>query len=169
MKKKLFLAALLSVICFSGFAQESDHNWGNRIKSEKIGFITSSVGLTPEEAQVFWPVYNKISDARNEAMRNMFSAFNKLQSAMQEKKSDKEISTLLDDYLKAQAEANNIDVKYAKEYEKVLPAYKVARLFIAEEDFRKMQINKLNFKDRMEHSPENRGAQPSRRPVPDGE
>lgn len=166
MKNKIILTALLSILWISGFAQGPDNDWGSRMKSEKIGFITTAVGLTPEEAQSFWPVYNKISDARNDAMKKMFDAFRMLQTAMKEKKSDKEISALLKGYLEAQAEANSIDVKYVKEYEKILPSSKVARLFIAEEDFRRMQIQKLNFKDRFEGSPEHMGPQPSRKPNP---
>ena len=30
-----------------------------RIQSEKIAFITQELDLSPEEAQVFWPVYNQ--------------------------------------------------------------------------------------------------------------
>lgn len=157
MKTKSVLTILLSIVCLSSFAQNHGNEWGKRIQSEKIGFITAAVGLTPEEAQSFWPVYNKISDARNEAMHNMFKALKMLQTAITENKSDKEISGLLDDYLKAQSEANGIDIKYAKEYDKILPASKIARLFIAEEDFRKMQIQKLNFRGRIEDGPASGG------------
>lgn len=166
MKTNLILAALLSLFCISGFAQGPGNDWGNRMKSEKIGFITTELRLTPEEAQSFWPVYNKISETRDEAMRNMFSAFHKLQTALKENKSDKEISNLLNDYLKAQTEANNVDMKSVKDYEKVLPASKVARLFIAEEDFRKMQIRKLSFKDNMGGNGERKEAQMPHRQGP---
>ena len=44
------------------------HNWGARMKSEKIGFLTSEMGLTPEEAQVFWPIYNKAEQEKMAAM-----------------------------------------------------------------------------------------------------
>lgn len=161
--KKLVLAAILSAICISGFAQGPD--WGDRMKSEKIGFITSAVGLTSEEAQTFWPVYNKIQDLHREATNNMFMALQKLQTAIKEKKSEKEISNLLNDYIKAQSEANLIDGKYVKEYEKVISPEKVARLFIAEEEFRKMQIRKLSFREQFE----NARPQPSSKPMPDME
>lgn len=35
---------------------------GSRIESLKIAFITRKLELTPEEAQKFWPVFNKYSD-----------------------------------------------------------------------------------------------------------
>src|SRR5687768_2333056 len=40
-----------------------------RMESMKIAFITNKLNLTPEEAKVFWPLYDKFEDEKK-ALRN---------------------------------------------------------------------------------------------------
>ncbi len=53
---------LLLALFFSGFttlyAQDDDPR-GEKIQALKIAFITQKLGLTAEEAQKFWPIYNQ--------------------------------------------------------------------------------------------------------------
>ncbi|MCK5170615.1 MAG: hypothetical protein KAQ75_12115, partial [Bacteroidales bacterium] len=60
MKIIKFFILLISVItfAFSLNAQESKSDKQQEIKSQKIAFFTDKIGLTPEEAQIFWPIYN---------------------------------------------------------------------------------------------------------------
>ena len=64
MKKTIaIIAAAMAFMCINinAFAnQRCEEDWKERIMSEKIAFLTVEVGLTPEEAQVFWPVYNQV-------------------------------------------------------------------------------------------------------------
>ena len=153
MKKafRYIFTVLSLMICVSAFAQDKSQDfkphrdgtdWGARMRSEKIGFITAEVGLTPEEAQNFWPVYNKAEEEKGAAMFKVMSAYGELQKAFHEGKGD--FSKILDEYLKANTLQAEIDLKYAKEYRKVLSEEKVAKLYLAEEKFRREQINKLN-------------------------
>ena len=43
----------------SAKAADAGEDWKEKIQSEKIAFLTTEIGLTPEEAQAFWPVYNQ--------------------------------------------------------------------------------------------------------------
>ena len=52
--------ALLSVSRVQAQPQKGT-DWQDKIKSEKIGFITAELNLTPDVGQIFWPVYNKIA------------------------------------------------------------------------------------------------------------
>lgn len=142
---KIFVFALvLMSFCFRASAQDRPNNpWMERVKSEKIAFLTSEMDLSPEEAQVFWPVYNKADKERFNAMEASFKAFRDMDEAIKANKSTKEISDLLKVYLKAQAASDSIDAKYAEEYLKILPAEKVAKLLVGEEKFRQNQINRL--------------------------
>jgi len=47
-----------------GFAQEGGGGKpdGGKLKAYQIAFITERLKLTPEEAQRFWPVFNKYED-----------------------------------------------------------------------------------------------------------
>lgn len=114
----------------------------DRVEPLKIAFITQKLNLTAEEAQKFWPVYNKFSDD-----------LQKLRSTTKDKLADElsELSTMSDaDAEKTLQEMINFKVneaellkKYAGEFKKVLPIKKVVMLFKAENDFKRELLKKL--------------------------
>jgi hypothetical protein len=98
------LAALAAMICLCS-AADARTSWGDdwkeKLMAEKIAFLTLEVGLTPEEAQVFWPVYNQVEKEKDEAMFGVIRAYKEMSKAIDEKKGEKEVSALLDKYLEA--------------------------------------------------------------------
>lgn len=139
------LAALAAMVCmgFSANASVAD-DWKEKMMAEKIAFLTLEVGLTPEEAQVFWPVYNQVEKEKDEAMFNVIKTYKEMNKAIEEKKSEKEVAALLDKYLEAQKKMNEVENGIAAKYKAVLPVDKVAKLYVAEEKFRRQQIRKLH-------------------------
>ena len=111
--------------------------------SEKIAFITSELDLTPEEAQVFWPVYNQIAKEQAAKQKAVKEAHDALKLATAEGKEAKEIDKLLDEYLSAKQANNQDSQKHAEKYRKVLSSEKVAKLYLAEEKFRRTHIRNL--------------------------
>lgn len=77
----------------------------------------------------------------------MIDAYKALEEALQAGKNDNEINNLLNKYLEVQNSGKDIDSKYVSEYRKILPGKKVAKLYIAEESFRRRQIHRLNKND----------------------
>ena len=139
------LAALAAMVCMSASANASvADDWKEKMMAEKIAFLTLEVGLTPEEAQVFWPIYNQVEKEKDEAMLNVIKAYKEMSKALEEKKSEKEVATLLDKYLEAQRRVNEIENGIAAKYKAVLPVEKVAKLYVADEKFRRQQIRKLH-------------------------
>ena len=149
---RILLVAAVLLTGASAFAQNPQNpqrrgkqfDWKEKMKSEKIGFLTSEIGLTSEEAKLFWPVYEKIEAAREDTMKRSFEAFQALESALREEKGEAVISEALNAYLAAGEELSSIDRKYVGEYRKILSSEKIARLYFAEEKFRRNQINRLN-------------------------
>lgn len=138
-------AIVATMTCMSVSAQaHRGEEWKEKMKAEKIAFLTLEVGLSPEEAQAFWPVYNQVEKERDEAMFAMIRAYKELSKAIEEKKSEREISSLLDIYLEAQKKLNDIENGIAARYKAVLPVEKVAKLYVAEEKFRRQQIRRLH-------------------------
>lgn len=140
---------LMISLCFMALAsvsaqEKNREEWKEKMMNEKIAFFTTELGITPEEGQAFWPVYNQVQNEKDEAMRNVFRAYKELSKANAEGKSGKEIERLLEAYLSAQQKAREIEEKTAEKFMKVLPIEKVAKLYIAEERFRRKQIHKLN-------------------------
>ena len=119
-------------------------SWHDKMMSEKIGYLTAKLELTPEEAQAFWPVYNKIAEKNKEQNKAVAEAYKALTQALKEgTASDKEIDKLLDNYLAAKENQKENGKNEAAEYRKVLPSKKVAKLYVAEESYRRHQINRM--------------------------
>ena len=76
MKKVISVLCALMVLSISAFAQGpqgpqgprrgGDNGWRERVRAEKVAFLTEEIDLTESEAQVFWPIYNEIQKGREE-------------------------------------------------------------------------------------------------------
>lgn len=163
MKKYIIIILALLTVSFSVSAQNQDskqnqqsqqnqhhggygRDWQQRLKSEKIAYLTSAMGLTPEEAQKFWPLYNQAEAETGKATAESMAAYVELSKAVKEGKSDKEIEALVNRYIKAEAATRAIDQKFAPQYMKILSAEKVAKLFVGEEEFRRLQMRRFGGK-----------------------
>ena len=144
---KVFAVALAAFALLSisdAQAQDKKSGWQDKVKSEKIGFITMELELTPEEAQVFWPVYNQIENNKRELQKKVKEAYDALTKALKEDTaSEKDINKLLDDYIAAKQAVQDAGRGNADKYRKVLSGKKVAKLYIAEEKFRRQNIRNL--------------------------
>lgn len=121
-----------------------DEGWKERVQSEKIAFLTMELNITPEEAQTFWPVYNKVEKELDMSRFEVIKAYKALADAVDADKPAKEIATLLDKYLEAKTNQDKLDNSAAQTYKEVLPVEKVAKLYVAEEKFRRQYITKLH-------------------------
>jgi hypothetical protein len=143
-RKIMIIAAILVFGAANAFANnETKEDWKEKIQSEKIAFLTMEIELTPQEAQVFWPVYNEINEEKDQAMYEVIKYYWEMSKAIEAGKSEKEIKALLDKYLEAQEKQRKIDEDAAEKYKKVLSTTKVAKLYIGEEKFRRQHIRKL--------------------------
>lgn len=124
--------------------QKFDDSWKERVMSEKIAFLTVELNITPEEAQTFWPVYNKVEKELDQARFEVMKSYKALADAVEANKPSKEISVLLDKYLQAKIAQDKLDSATANTYKTVLPVEKVAKLYVAEEKFRRQYITKLH-------------------------
>lgn len=148
MKKIIYIltaSILMLTSAISASAEERfQDNWKEKIMSEKIAFLTMEMGITPEEAQVFWPVYNQVDKQRDEAIRSVFRSYKAVEDAVAAGKGEKELNKLLDEYLSALEAQGEVEQKAYKDYAKVLPMEKLAKLYVAEEKFRRQHIRKLH-------------------------
>ncbi len=144
------MAALLSFDMMAHTQKHSD--WKEKVKSERIAFITTEIDLTPSEAAKFWPLYNEADNARAKCFEKMMKSYKRLEKAIQESASEEELDLRMQAYLKAVNASREIDVQYLEKYRKVIPVDKVAKLIVAEEKFRRQQIGRL--REKRERHPE---------------
>ena len=147
MKRIIAAFAVLILLSVSGFAQTDkkpgrDNDW-EEMKAEKVGFITGRLDLTVEEAQVFWPVYNKYEKEFASANKEVRKALRGLHPKKDEKVSEAEMAQRLNVYVAAKSKVSDVTAAYNKEFLKVLPASKVARLYMAEEQFMHKMLDRF--------------------------
>lgn len=112
-----------------------------KIKAERIAFMTEELELTSEEAQVFWPVYNKYSDEDFALKKTKRNLKKELRNSIIEEKDD--VGSLFDQVLKKETEEIELKKKYIREFKKVLPENKAYKVFLAEEKFKHYLLKKL--------------------------
>lgn len=146
MKHRLIItiaALLMAALHVNAQPNQKQEDWKEKMQSVKIAFLTTEIGLTPTEAQNFWPIYNSVSEELDKAMRSTFHSYMELEKALNENKSDKEVSKCLERYLDALSSQDEIRSDSVAKYRKILPDTKVAKIFVAEEKFRRQQIRRM--------------------------
>ena len=137
-------AILIFIIGIKTQAQQKD---SDRLKSLKIGFITEKLDLTSEEAQSFWPIYNKhqeeIHKLRSEdrKMRREFRKNGGIESI-----SDVEAERILNQFIKLDSKIRQEELGLYKNLKPHLPAKKILILHKTEQDFNRRILEQLKKK-----------------------
>lgn len=113
-----------------------------QIEAQKIAFITQELNLTPEEAKVFWPVYNEYEAKRHE-LKKSFKHFKYVYKADMDKLTEKEASQMLDNQIIEAQKFLNLRKEYHAKFKAVLTAVKVLKLYGAEREFQKILMDKI--------------------------
>lgn len=75
--KKYILFLLLGLLGSAAFAQRDQQGFDReKYESARVAFITNRLDLKTEQAEKFWPIFNKYNEDKEKLMRNM-SAINK--------------------------------------------------------------------------------------------
>ncbi len=134
--KKLLSIIMLLLIHTTMWAQKERFE---QIRALKVSFITERLNLTPEQAELFWPEYNKYQ-AELKEIRKGFSAKYKEQHTHATREQAREFIEANLDY---QAQALELKKKYKDRLLKTITPQQLAQLYDAERDFRKMLIEQL--------------------------
>jgi hypothetical protein len=136
--KKIAVFLFAFTLTISTFAQNNrDEKIGEKIKIQRIAFITQRLSFTEVEAQQFWPVYNEYTE--------------KLQQMRKQSKPEKPFDELADadveKMITAQFDREAKELELKKEYfqrlKKVISVKKIAKLYRAEKDFRGELVKQL--------------------------
>lgn len=111
-----------------------------KIKAARIAFITERLGLTPDEAEKFWPVYREFSLKRQE-LRKQFKEQRK--NPDPNKTIEQNEKDALDLGLKLKQQELDLEKEYSGKLLKAVPAQKVMALRKAEDDFRRLLIDQI--------------------------
>lgn len=147
MKKLLLLFLLLAPMTFI-HAQRGAGGPARlaEMRAAKIGFFTRFLALDEEEAEKFWPVYNKYEEEREAQRKKMMGL--RLNKESAEAISEKEAEALVEQYLQLRQEEVALEKRFYASVKKVLPVEKVAKLFQAERQFQREILRSMRQQNR---------------------
>ncbi len=129
MKLITYAALFLTMV----FAQHPHHHrLRERIQSMRIAYLSEEMGLMPEEAQVFWPLYNAREAELQKARQNVrerLAALRERKSVMSAEAYADSVSQLYLGLWQREAEVRR---SYHERFKKALPPEKLARFYLAE-------------------------------------
>ena len=138
------LLAFLMIFTTSLKAQENQTKLDKEqeIKSEKIAFFTDKIGLTPEEAQVFWPIYNSYWDKKNKIIADRKEKMTYF-ADHSENMSNEEMIKYADQYISYEMQLAELLDEYHNKFKKILPIDKVMRIYLADYEFKTYLLKKI--------------------------
>lgn len=145
MRTKLFTLLILFSALQLTAQRHMDPKMIEIIKSKKVAFITEQVGLTSQEGEKFWPVYNQLEKERLDLMDR--------KRDLEESTEDKMVKTE-EAYHKLANEITGMHLKEGKLIEEyntkflsILPAEKVVKLYRSERKFRSYLMQEMRSND----------------------
>jgi hypothetical protein len=146
--QKLIQITFIAVIIGVSFSQKS---FGQKDKSgeveklvqaQKIAFFTDKIGLTPEEAEKFWPIYNEYWEKKNKIYVERKKTMNHYSENV-DKLSDSQLSKLSDKYISFETREAQLLKEYHSKFTKILPIEKVMKIYLADYEFKAYLLKKL--------------------------
>lgn len=125
---------------FAQNARPGFEKYMEKFKSEKVAYLTEKLDLSVEEAQKFWPLYNKYQKKRDEVIKSKRmdgrrGDFSDLSS--------KELEAIADKKVEDELKLAQMKMDFHKELKLVLPIEKVLRLYRAENEFMNHMFGRL--------------------------
>ncbi len=135
MKNLILSAMLLFTVTVSAKAQGDRIN---EIETYKIAYLTEKLGLSAEEAKIFWPIYNDYQKEqaalRKERFQKMIS-FRKINEI--EDLSDAQVQELITNDFSIRQRELNLEKKYYYKLRSNLPIKTVGKYYRAQEAFKR--------------------------------
>jgi len=145
---KLFrlLIPIVFILAFTRFASsqevQSKSDKEQIIKAQKIAFFTEKIGLTPDEAEKFWPVYNNYWEIKNKIIaerKDKMTFF----SQNSDKMSQSEMIKYADQYINFETQLAELLNEYHIKFKKILPIEKVMKIYVADYEFKTYLLMKI--------------------------
>lgn len=144
--RTLMLSAFILTFSFGSFAQQKSDKRSNmeakkeKVKAMKIEHITQKLALTTEEAEKFWPIYNKHESDKRALKKNIKEDFHKKKI---DEMTDEEVTKIVNAGIELREKELALHKVYVADLKKVLPIKKIAKLHVAEKSFKKHLLKQL--------------------------
>src|SRR5690606_9474396 len=129
---KIRIALALLILC-TGTSALAQNGAREKIQAAHAAYITQRIGLTPEEAEKFWPVYREYGEKRREVHQQMRML----------RRTETQDQAILARELELKQQELDLEKDYTERLGKIIPAEKLVALRQAEADFRKLLLRQV--------------------------
>ena len=156
MKNIRYIIAVILLVPALAWAQNEDQVQNpearKKIEAARIALISDRLGLTPEQAERFWPIYREFSQQRTELVRQFREAQRQVDPNNVDPKRQQELVEL---GLKIKQRELDLEKDYSKRMMDVISAQQVLNLRNAEKEFQRMIINQIQQRRAIQQRREN--------------
>ncbi len=153
--KKIVIIGLYILSMTVAFAQDQpevdpaaqDPKVQEKIKNLRIAYISDKLGLTPDQAEKFWPVYREFSDQRK-ALRMEFAKSRRDVNAQNPTPTEQEEQVRLG--LELKQKELDLEKDYSGRLMKIITAQQMLNLRKAEGDFQRMILQQVQQRRMMQ-------------------
>lgn len=139
MKNCILICLMLPAALLAQEEPAKDVKSRQRIEAARIAFITERLGLTPEEAEKFWPVYREFNQKRME-LRLQLEQARKNQG---NNTTEEQQRRLLEMELQVKQRELDLEKEYSGRLLQTIPTQKLLALRQAETEFREMVLRQI--------------------------
>jgi len=142
---KTFVLFFAFIIAFANNNNAVAQDKKEKIEAMKVSFITQRLDLSSKEAQVFWPVYNDYQD-KIHAVRKAKRKDAKATRLDIDDMPDADVEQLIDSEIALKQVEAELAKEYHAKFKQILSIKKVAKLYRAEDDFKRELLKQLTNK-----------------------
>lgn len=104
-----------------------------------MAFLTDKMGLTAEQSQKFWPLYNEYETKRRDLVRSYRSGYREDVDQL----SEQEAKNRLDGMFSTRERELELEKEYVARYQRVISSNQIIKLYRSEREFTKLLLKKL--------------------------
>ncbi len=154
-KVKLFLLILaftpLALFSQDNTQQDNKQDRRDRVETMHIAYLSQRLNLTSGEAQKFWPIYNQYKADQDELRKQRQQNVQAVKNAGGvDNMSDADVKKLIATETDLETRELELRKQYVIKFQQAIPIQKVAKFFIAQDEFKRFLLNQLS-KRRGEH------------------
>ncbi|MFM9483362.1 sensor of ECF-type sigma factor [Flavobacterium psychrophilum] len=144
-KMKKIITLFLLLVCAVSFAQDFEKR-AQRVKALRVAYIATKLDLTSQEAEKFWPVFNKFSNNQMELHKQKRQLMMKLKPENTAGMSDTATLKLLNESENIESDLESKKRQFIKDLQGLIPPQKILLLKKVEEEFKSTLLKKFNEK-----------------------
>ena len=135
-----FLLLFLALLPVAIFAQDRK----DKIETMHIAYLSQKLNLTSGEAEKFWPIYNQYKTDQDQLRKQRMANVEAVENAGGvDNMNDAQVQKLLTAETDLESRELDLRKQYLAKFQQVIPIRKVAKFFIAEDEFKRYLLNEL--------------------------